>query len=257
MVIYEQPLNERIRLFMRLEHMFQRYNYYMQDPSTEDIQAAVGLLLDLHEMTSRLDVKSAMLKILDHQTSAIRNFQSSSKGKNEDTLSILGALERQTKSLYGYHGQLGQHLKTHYYFNYVKQRASIAGGINGFDAAIYKHWISKPIEHISKDLEDWFLPYRKLEDAITVVLDLIRRSEKFTTETAEDGFYQTAMNNNGPITRNQQLLRVGIGDEHGYYPEISAGKHRFSIRFVNIKNLEERGSQVIDDVDFLISICGF
>ncbi|CAA6809761.1 MAG: FIG002842: hypothetical protein [uncultured Thiotrichaceae bacterium] len=255
MIIYEQPLNERIRLFMRLELLFHRYKYYVSNESTENVQSALILLMDIHEMTSRLDVKSAILKILDHQTTMIRGYTDNDQEQNAKNEEILDKLEEQTKALYGYHGQLGQHLKSHYVFNFIKQRASITGGLNGFDAPIFNHWISQPLEIAVEDLKEWYGPYQKLEEAILIVMDLIRNSAALEELKANDGFYQT--NLSGMKNQNHQLLRVGLPASTEYYPEISAGKQRFSIRFVSTENLDERGIQIRDNVDFTLAVCGF
>lgn len=255
MIIYEQPLNERIRLFMRLELLFHRYNYYVDNVSAENVQSALVLLMDIHEMTSRLDVKSAILKILDHQTNIIRGYADNDQAQSPKTHEILKKLEEQTKALYGYHGQLGQHLKAHYVFNFIKQRASVTGGLNGFDAPFFNHWISQPLEISIQDLNTWYEPYKKLEEAILIVMDLIRNSADLEALKANDGFYQTTLG--GLKSKNHQLLRVGLPASTEYYPEISAGKQRFSIRFVSTDNLEERGVQIRDNVDFTLAVCGF
>ncbi len=256
MIIYEQPLNEKIRLFMRLEHMFERFDHYVSDPSDINSQTAIELLLELHEMSSRLDVKSAILKIIDHQTMVIKNFNGENDEVEDKKNSIIKVLEEKTKELYSFHGQFGQFMKSHSFLNFVKQRLSVSGGLNTFDAPIFNLWINQPAEVRTEQLKLWVEPYQKSREAITLVMDLIRKSAEEVQYVAEDGFYQASLRS-GPQAKNYQLLRVHIPSSFSYYPEISAGTQRFSIRFVSIDDLAERGKQVQDDVTFLLSICGF
>jgi cell division protein ZapD len=51
-----------------------------------------------------------------------------------------------------------------------------------------------------------------------------------------------------------QLVRVGIPSAGGIYAEISGGKHRFSIRFMDCADWQHP-TQVDHDVPFTLSIC--
>ncbi len=256
MIIYEQPLNEKIRLFMRLEHMFDRFDHYVAEPSEINSQTAIELLLELHEMSSRLDVKSAILKIIDHQTTVIKSFHGNDEIVEDQKNSIITILEEKTKELYSFHGQFGQYMKHHSFLNFVKQRLSVSGGLNAFDAPIFNLWLNQPAEMRTEQLNLWIEPYQKSREAIKLVMELIRKSADQHEHVAEDGFYQSTLRT-GVNSKNYQLLRVHLPKSYSYYPEISAGTQRFSIRFVNVEDLAERGKQVQDDVSFSLSICGF
>lgn len=140
MIIYEQPLDERIRLFLRMENLFQRFDYYIDSPSQGNTQTALELLLELNELSSRVDVKSAILKIIDHQTTAIRTDDGASvmMDTSEQEV-ILKVLSEKTKELYSLRGQLGQHMKNNGFLNLIKQRMSVSGGVNGL---MYRFFIT-------------------------------------------------------------------------------------------------------------------
>lgn len=250
MVIYEQPLNEKIRLFMRLEHMFDRFDYFINKDSKQSSQSALELLLDLHDMSSRIDIKSAILKLIDHQTMALRDVP-----EDDETRSILDSLAETSEQLYNFHGQFGQYMKHHNFLNFVKQRLSISGGLNDFEAPIFSLWISQSVDIRREQLLSWVEPFTKSQAAIKLVMQLIRESADQSEHTAEDGFFQSTLRDTHK--KHHQLLRIHIPNSYSFYPEVSAGKQRFSIRFVSIDDLAERGSQVREDVNFKLSICGF
>lgn len=255
MIIYEQPLNEKIRLFMRLEQMFKRFDFYISNPSQENSQTAIELLLLLHEMSSRLDVKSAILKIIDHQATMIKSYHGD-EVVEEKKDSIVSILEEKTKELYGFHGKFGQHMNQHFFLNFVKQRLTVTGGLNGFDAPIFNLWINQPEETRTEQLMEWAQPYEQSREAINLVMDIIRKSADTVECVAENGFYQSTLSERNK-TKNFQLLRVHIPPSYTCYPEISAGRQRFSVRFVDVDDLSQRSKQVQDDVPFALNICGF
>ena len=52
-----------------------------------------------------------------------------------------------------------------------------------------------------------------------------------------------------------QMIRVYVPDSALAYPEISAGRHRFTVRFMHQPRAEERPTQVQDDVRFRLVCC--
>ena len=50
-------------------------------------------------------------------------------------------------------------------------------------------------------------------------------------------------------------MRVLLPANAGLYPEISAGQHRFTIRFVRWRGVDARPVQVNQDVRFQLAIC--
>ncbi|PID45906.1 MAG: cell division protein ZapD [Proteobacteria bacterium] len=251
MAVYEHPLNEKIRLFSRLEFLIHRFNFYMQDPKPENCQSALMVLLELYNLSSRLDVKSATLNVLDWQTQALSRISELDEVDQAKLQEILDKLNARAERLHKFRGQLGQHLKSHSFINMLKQRAMIAGGVNSFDLPVFNYWYTRSEQERVKNLEDWIEPFSIAYDAISVVLELVRHSGHPVTQVARDGFYQATLNNN----REYQLLQIELPGNAHYFPEVSAGKQRFSIRFVNADTLEERSKQIVEDIEFSLTLC--
>lgn len=251
MAVYEQPLNEKIRLFMRVGYLLDRFNYHLKHLSPENSQAAVLVLLELYNLSSRLDVKSATLNVLEWQSQAVRRVEGMEGVDTNRLQRVLKKLEDKSKRLYNFHGQLGQHLKSHNFLNILKQRSSIAGGVNGLDIPLFKYWLSKSEKDRVADLKSWVRPYEVAQEAIQLVMELILASSEEEKILAEGGFYQATLSPN----KEYQLLQIELPSEARFYPEISAGKQRFSVRFVDSSQLEEKGKQIIEDVEFTLKLC--
>lgn len=253
MAVFEQPLNEKIRLFMRLSYLMKRFNYHLEDASPENCQAAVTILLELYDLSARLDVKNAALHVLDFQTQAVRQAKGAQGVDDGHATRILEKLEDRSKKLYSFRGQLGQHLKTHSFLNILRQRASIAGGINGLDIPLFNHWLNQPDKKRIEDLRGWAKPYEIAFDAIELLMELIYQSAETQEITAEGGFYQSSLGHD----RDYQILSIELPDSSKVYPEISAGKQRLSVRFVDATMLEERGKQIVENIDFKLTLYSF
>ena len=63
--IFEQPLNERMRTFLRLDFLYTQAVYHSEKDSPWGTRAAVGSLLDILAILARGDVRSDVLKELE------------------------------------------------------------------------------------------------------------------------------------------------------------------------------------------------
>jgi len=253
MAVYENPLNEKTRLFMRLSYLIKRFNFHLDNPTPENCQAAVMVLLELYNLSARLDVKNAALHVLDVQTQAVKMAEGKEGVDNSRVIRILEKLEEKSKRLYSFRGQLGQHLKTHNFLNIIKQRATIAGGINDLDVPLFNYWLNLPEQDRITDLRAWAKPYEVACEAVELLMDLVYQSKQSTEETAISGFYQATLSHE----IDYQIISLELTDDQKLYPEISAGKQRFSVRFVDATKLEEKGKQIIEDVPFTLSLYSF
>lgn len=253
MIIYEQPLLEKIRIFLRLEQLVKRFNFHIQDHPAQSSESAIGLLLELYNLSARLDLKSEILKEIDRQAIVIQQRRSQGQVDAVTQDDVLESLSEASARLYALQGPLGQRLKNHSFFTVLHQRSSLPGGINGFDIPLYQYWLSKPIEARLKDLHYWVEPYQTANNAIQIIMLLIRGCNFGEMTVAKGGFYQSTLD----LKTSYQLLRIEIPNDVDYYPEVSAGRQRFSVRFVSIQDMEERGKQVMEDVDFKLTLCSF
>ena len=70
-IIYEFPLNERMRVFIRLEQLFNQFKHHLYGDNEFDKRAAISVLLDIMAIFKRNDLKSEILKELDRQSNAL------------------------------------------------------------------------------------------------------------------------------------------------------------------------------------------
>lgn len=255
MISYEQPLNEKIRLFMRLELLMARFQYHLSnEPQPENTVAALHLLLDLYNLSARLDLKSDILKEIDRMGQSARLLLRAEDADVAQLDAVLEKLNHHSDVLYHQRGQLGQHLKNHVFFNNLRQRSSLPGGINGFDIPLFHYWQDQPVHVRLEDLQEWGAPYVAANAAVCDILNVIREFGERREETSKDGFFQATLHE----TRKPfQLMRVELSHTLDCYPEISAGKQRFTLRFVNADMMADRGKQIKKDIQFTLVLCNF
>jgi len=77
-VVYEQPLNERMRSFLRLEFLYTQATYHSEMPNAWSARAAVASILEILAITARGDSRSDVLKELERHMNLLREYQTKS-----------------------------------------------------------------------------------------------------------------------------------------------------------------------------------
>lgn len=252
-ILYEFPLNERIRLFIRLEQLFHQLDHFMQGSTTWDSRAAVAFLIELVSVSSRSDLRSEAMQEIDRQTSVLNRMTRLQSGVDHQMLNrAIESLEKLNRDLFSTPGKLGLSVMEDEFFKSIIQRSGMPGGAASFDLPGYHLWLSAAPEIRCEKLSDWLEPFLPVRTAIDVLLNYIRTSATPMKEESVAGFFQKTLDHAMPY----QLLRVAVPAERPYYAEISGGKHRFTIRFME-RDQNQRPIQTAENVPFYLTCCLF
>ena len=248
-IVYEQPLNERIRTFLRLEFLFKQARAHTYKHTVWDSRAALSAIFDLVSLFGRADIKTEIIKELERHTGFLERLAANPEVNSSKLEEVLNELDLLIDRLHVLQtSELD--LRGNEFLTSIRQRSAIAGGCCDFDLPAYHFWLSQPEEKRILDLQSWLEPFDTIHRSLTLILRLIRDSAHQTQEIAQGGFYQKSADTNAVC----QLVRVITDGDSPYFPEISGGKHRFTIRFM-APALKERAAQVTEDVSFTLSCC--
>ncbi len=250
-VVYEQPLNERMRTFLRLDFLYSQTMYHEERPDQWSMRAAMSSLLEILAITARGDIRSEVLKELERQMTLMHEFATRPGVDNSRLKAVLANLARLRTELNSAGALFMQRLRDSEFLNAIKHRSAIPGGTCEFDLPDYRHWLDQSFEKRAKDFDDWMVTIRPLCDAVTELLWLTRQAARPRTETAPSGNFQIAFERDNPC----QLLRITLPPRSPLYPEISGSHHRCSIRFLQWTDVNARPTQTTEDVKFLLTTC--
>lgn len=250
-VIYEQPLNERIRAFLRLEFLFQQVRHHLGGTSPWDSRATLASLLDIMNIFGRSDLKSEVMKELERHTANLARLEQNPEVDRAQLSELLDEMDMIIDQLHAHNGPVGAHLKTNEFLSAIQQRSSIPGGLCDFDLPAFHFWLERPNEERMRDLTQWLDSFDAIGRGIKLILRLTRGSTVFREQLAEGGFFQRTLDPNVPC----QMVRVAIPANSPYYAEISGGRHRFTVRFLRQPSTNERAVQATEDVPFELSCC--
>nr|WP_206370611.1 cell division protein ZapD [Solimonas marina] len=249
-MVFEQPLSERVRTFLRLELLFRQFRANRAIDSQAGARATLDALLDLLVVISRSDLKSDILKELTDQYHHLTRLAQRPSVDQERLKGVLAELTEVLNELQQLATQFANSLlRGSDFLTSILNRSTIPGGTCGFDLPHYHWWLSQPRSRVDRDLDAWFAELRPFERAVELYLKLLRSSVPAEPLTARNGIYLHTPA--GPCL----LVRVFVPAGPSVYPEISAGRHRFTVRFMEIHELDTRAQQARIDIPFELQCC--
>ena len=248
-VTYEQPLNERIRTLLRLEFLFAQTNAHTYSHSNWDNRAAINSLFDIISIFGRADLKTEIMKELERQAVFLEKLTQNPQVDAKRLESVLDEMDVLIDRLHGLTAQ-DMDIRNNEFLSSIKQRSHVAGGTCDFDLPAFHYWLSQPEEKRIMDMQRWMEPFEPIKQSVNLILRLIRDSAQISNEVAEAGFFQKSLDQNSVC----QMIRVTVAGDTPCFAEISGGKHRFTIRFLQ-SSFNERPTQADQDIPFKLTCC--
>lgn len=248
---FEQPLNERMRTFLRIEFLYRQASFHARDPSDFGARAAVTSLLEILSIIGRGDVRMDVLKELDRHTDILAQYRRTPGVDAQRLNGLIKEIDALREGLSAAGKFFMAALKENEFLSTIKHRSAIPGGTCTFDLPDYGYWLHRPEHERREQLAGWLDQLRPLCDGVAEVLWLTREANEPVECVASGGLYQHNLN------RNEQfhLVRVLLPANAELFPEVSAGQHRFTVRFARWHGVDQRPTLISEDVKFLLALC--
>ncbi|RDX36276.1 cell division protein ZapD [Kangiella sp. HD9-110m-PIT-SAG07] len=248
-ILYEHPLSEQVRTYLRLEQLFAIQTHLREQESTTCHVTALRNLWEILDCLDRGDIKGELIKELETQK---LYFEQLEESPYIDALKLQRFLEQLNQLLDWlgkYRGKFGATLRSDRFIDMLKNRIRMPGGTCSFDLPELHQFLNQSFQYRQECLREWFSHLDGLAQCIKILLRLFRENGDFESVTSKQGVYQSSLSSQS----NPQLLRVQLPSDSTYFPEISGSKHYFSIRF--IEKVDNELKPVGDDFNFELAIC--
>lgn len=250
-IVYEHPLNERMRTLLRLEFLFAQGRFGVEGDSPWHSRVAVNTLVDIVALLSRGDLRTEIQKELERIITSLESLQEHDGVDMSRLTPTLDECRTVASRLGESPVGLPHEIRNNEFLNNISQRAGILGGSCGFDIPSYHRWLNRPAEHRQKDLENWYGDFHNLNEATRLILDMMRESAEPSNENASGGSFQAMLDRDVAY----KMLRVTLPGDTDCFPEISGSHHFCTIRFMTQLDPCERPQQTSHDVSFRLECC--
>lgn len=250
MILYEYPFNERIRTYLRLEHLFSRLDELMARETALDHHYALTTIFEVMDVGARADLKSDVLKDLEKQKQVFNNYRGNPSIVEDALDEVIRQLDHCFMTLNSLPGKAGQSLTENEWLMSVRSRMGIPGGTCEFDLPAYYAWQNAHHSRRQADLLRWSSTLKPLANAIYLLLKILRESGVAQKVVAHQGQFQQNLPQGKPF----QLLRMRLDSHLGLIPEISGNRLIVLIRLMQ-QETDDRLHASADDATFELTLC--
>lgn len=246
--VYEFPLCEKVRNYLRLEQLFKQLDHTSKSDSEFESLHFFDVFFTLLDLLERLDIRKDFIQDIDvHEKNLVHwsqhpNIDSAALDQTLQKLHrLLNELKRTNK--------LGSSLKDDRFLASIRQRFSIPGGATSFDLPHLFCWLKQSKDTRNNDIKMWVDQLALVRENINLLMQFLRERSQYENVVAANAFYQ------GVVTEKIDLIRVRCANSEGYYPVLSGNKYRYGIRFMQLAPAEGSGGSVEGQIDFEIACC--
>ena len=241
--IYEQPVDERIRKFLRFENIYMKINNHKDIDSKYD---AYSVLLNISELfinLTRSEIKRDLISEIE--THKVR-YQEYIKFDGADKIKLNSIMEKQNAILKTLHDLEAN------YLNVLKRDELLQTIIKHINTscADLEYWLSRDHDFRKNQINLWLELIKPIENSIFFCLDLLRKSTETLEITAKDGMYLFKMDTEKKI----RLLRVTMKTDNYFFPRISVGPQRATVAFMTIDD-NNKIIRLNQDINFVLDLC--
>jgi cell division protein ZapD len=249
-ITYDQPLNETVRVCLRLEQLFHQIDHQINDSSLLGARNIINYIINLLHILDRPDLKAKLAKELSHHLSNLSRYEKIPEIDPEKLNTLTHQLENHSRSLIDSSGKIGNRLRDIELLNTLRLHLASPGGGCSFDLPIYHYWLEQSPLLRQETINNWLSEFAQIRTVSELILTLVRNNAKVEEKIAIHGFYQELLDPQA----NMRMLRISIANDIHAYPEISIGRHFLSVRFFS-PDIEKRPPQYPDNLNFWISYC--
>ncbi|TKB47063.1 cell division protein ZapD [Thalassotalea mangrovi] len=245
-ILYEHPLNERVRNYLKLEQLFEQIQSSLGDSFVHSYPLFFNAFFSILDILDRHDIRGDLIKDLEKLE---RNLTNWGKSPEVDGNALQSVLEKakSLSTIFRSKSPLWAALKKDKFLDGLRKRFTLQSAYSGFDLPALTFWFNQPPIIVREDINRWLVEVNSLERALTLVLKFIRQKAEFENIESNNSFYQDS-------GEGLLMLRVKLNKGVDYFPSVSGNHFRYSIRFMEL--CEQKGQQYINDkVSFKLAKC--
>ena len=248
-VIFEYPLQENIRSFLKLESLFAQIRRNIQVDNCDNHLHALKLLFEILEILERGDTRSEITKELSRLLLYFQELESYPEVDTSKLEQFLKQINQIHQWVHSYQGKFGESIRKDPFIESVKYRCAIPGGNCQFDCPDLFLFMQQSNEYRQTQLNGWLNKIKGVETSVEVILRLIRDKGDWESQKAPFGSFMIETSD-----KSYKMLRIKGMSNQAFFPELSSGKHRSNIHFMQYTQ-EHKKMPANAEVTFELACC--
>lgn len=251
MRVFEQPINDPIRICLHIEYLTQNINNILPGSSKSEHLACLNAVLDLANLLDRTDLPSKLAQDIRRYLLGLKKLHHLPK-IDQDKLDALEAeLTTCLRHIHQINGKFAQELRDNEFIKSLLRLQKQPGGISTSNSHELSLWLQQNSQIRRQMLQNWLATCSNAQEIAQTLLKIIRHSREPEAVVAQNGFYQKTLDLQQPF----QLVQVFLSDSIQVCPKINIGRHGISITFFELSLDPYQITKTQQNVEFKLS-CG-
>ena len=252
-VLYEFPLRDSIRLFLRLEVLDRQLAAAADHRSAELNRTAVHVVLSVVDLVFREDLRAHLLQQIYYLQRNYKVLRAREDIRQESLKALLDELEQFREELVQLKANTGRRLRFDPLINALRQRDTVTDAAMAVDLPMYQWWLQAPAERCGEDFRKWVEALGPLLNANRKFLTLLRERGDYHECEADQGSFVAS------ITRDQELwmVRILTPNDIPCFPQVSGASDsgKIHVRFLETPSGDQAGELYRPKFAFLLAVC--
>ena len=189
-ITYEHPLNDSLRICLKLEHCFAAFDHTMQQSDIWASRQSLRYLIEIMHLSDRPDLRSKLSQQVQAHLENLTPLQQKPGVDGKMLHALLQELQQFAQQLHQEHGKFGQVLRETEFLGNLNTRAHQPGGLNDLSHPSYQLWLQQTPEYRKQQIQHWHQEFAPLQAMITRLLQLLRDQHDAQNVIAEKGFFK-------------------------------------------------------------------
>lgn len=244
---YEFPVNQKYRTLLKLEHYLLNLRTCAIQQRAQDLSNSLAILLNMLDFTNRTQIHHELLEELIHHH---QNLSSIANTPAIDKLALDNILQNLSHHIAALHqfNPLALSLLQSELIKSYQKRNDILCGTLACDVPLLHYWSHQPTDLKQALLDQWFEEIAPLENALTLLLHLVRQSAYPKSVTTNDLKYFVHI----PKQSNCAIIRIAYDADYAVYPNFSGNHQRI---YINFHPIEDNSLACQQTFSFDLTLC--
>ena len=226
-IIYEQPVSENVRNFLKCEYLSEKFNYSLRQDNIWSIKSSINTLIAMSDFIFRINIKMELLKELERNIAFLNYLKDDESIELSKYDEFYSDIKSHIETLNNDDNNPSKSINDNDFLMQIKSKYHRPAGNNFFDMPAYLNFLSSNKTLIIDNINDWYSPLNTIFLSSTLILDIKRTISKFENISIADSYFEMKLDKSIKV----DLVRIKLEKNMNIYPDISASAQNINILF--------------------------
>ena len=250
-IIYEQPVAENIRNFLKCEYLFEKFNAALLQEDLWGVKTSISTLLEMSDFIIRINLKVELLKDLERSMLYFKVLNKNNNNVNIIELDgYMSKIEDAINMLNDVNNSPSKSIVNNEFLMHINNKIHIPAGDNFFDMPSYLNFLSSSKSSIIEHINSWYEPFNPLISASRLILTIRRDTADFIPYISSKSYFEKKLDKNSKV----DLIRIKLLKKDSIYPVISVNRQNINIIFKTSYGKNRLSKPITENNEFSLSL---